>query len=290
MRAHTLQWKKEELSALKEKMKSYPVVALIDLTGVDAHHFQVLRKKLAGKAWVHVSKKRVLQRALKEAGFDAAKLDAVGKTQLGIILSTLNPFELYATLKKNRSKAPAKPGMIADKDIVIPQGDTGLPPGPDLADLKAAGIPAQLQGPSIKLAKDHVLVKKGEKVSVLQAKALSKLDIKPVEIAIKFKVAWEGDQAFEGDVLDIDTDKMFAQFALAHQQAVALSMEAGILNAYTIEPLLQKAYRSAKALALEANVLTPETVGEILAKGQRTAQELEKEMKAHPPAPAPAPA
>ena len=78
---------------------------------------------------------------------------------VAVIFTEMTPFRLYAFLKKNKGKAAAKEGQLAPNDIIVPAGDTGLPPGPALSDLKGAGLQVKIQGPTIEITEDKVVAK-----------------------------------------------------------------------------------------------------------------------------------
>ncbi len=224
---HTLKWKQKEAMELAELAKKHKVIAVARIERFPAALFQKIRKSLSGKAIIRVSKTRVFARALKEAGINAEKLQPFLEGSIAIIFTDMDPFELYLTIKKNKGKTAAKAGMIAEKDIVVPKGDTGLPPGPDLADLKAGGLNPQMKGSSIIIPKDVTVTKAGETVTEGVAKALAKLDIKPIEVGL--------------NVSEVLLQKAF-------RESKALSIEAGIINSATAPEILAKAQAQAQAL------------------------------------------
>jgi len=282
MTIHTAPWKKAQLQELTQLANQYPVVAVASLTSLPASLFQSLRKKLHGKAEIRVSKTRVIKKAFEKSNLESEKLNSYVSDSIAIIFTSMNPFELYAFIKKNKGNVFAKEGVIAPDDILVPAGDTGLPPGPALSDLKAAGLKVMVQGPTIQIAEDKVVTKKGEPVSAPVAGTLSKLNIKPIKVGLNVLACYENKEIFESKVLDIDTDEVRANFIKAYTQAFNLAFNAGYFISETITLLLQKAFRDAKTVALEAKVLSPETVEEFVATAARQASSL----KAAMPAPA----
>ena len=278
MTSHTRKWKESQLSELKELVSKYPVIAVADIRMFPAALFTLTRKMLHGKAVVKVSKTSLIKKAL-EGHHNASKLTDFAQDNCAVIFTTMNPFELFGFLKKNKGKVAAKVGAIAEDDIIIPAGDTGLPPGPALSDLKGAGLKVAVQGSTIAIMDDKVVTKKGEPVSAPVAGTLLKLNILPFKVGMKLIAALEKDQLFMAEILDIDTEKVFANFMDAHRGAFNLAMNAGVTNKATIEHLVSKAFNSAKAVAVEGNVLTAHTTGHILGKAHRAAHELKSKVK-----------
>ena len=55
--AHVAEWKKEEVSELKDLIGSYDVIGIVDLLNIPAKQLQEMRKSLNGKAVMRMSKK-----------------------------------------------------------------------------------------------------------------------------------------------------------------------------------------------------------------------------------------
>jgi len=277
MTSHTLAWKKEQLAELEQLIKQYPIVLVADIEGFPASLFQQIRKKLSKEAVIKVTKTRVLLKALENAG-EKKKLNEFVSGSCAVIFTNKNPFELFSYLKKNKGSTFEKEGMVAENDIIVPAGDTGLPPGPALSDLKAAGLPVKMQGPTIQISEDKVVTKKGAAVDKKVANVLAKLDIKPIKIGLNIKAAYEEGIIYLKDTLDIDTEQIAAQVSLASSASFQLALEIGYLTPQTTELLLGKAFHSAKAVALEGAILTPFTTEEIIAKASRAAASIKEKV------------
>ncbi|MBI4210346.1 MAG: 50S ribosomal protein L10 [Candidatus Diapherotrites archaeon] len=278
MTSHTRKWKEAQFAELKQLASKHNVIAVADITYFPAALFQQIRKKLHGRAVVRVSKTKVIRKALAESGRDKSIAD-FAKSNCAVIFTGMNPFELFGFLKKNKGKVPAKVGAIAGEDISIPAGDTGLPPGPALSDLKAAGLKVAVQGATIAIMEDKVVTKAGQAVTAPVAGTLAKLNIMPFKVGMKLVAALEAGQLFKAEVLDIDADEMFAKFVGAHRSAFNLAFNAAIANSATIELLLSKSFRDAKAVALEGGIMNAATIGGLLAKAERQAKEIKGHLK-----------
>ncbi|MFH1240022.1 MAG: 50S ribosomal protein L10 [Candidatus Diapherotrites archaeon] len=276
MTRHIFVWKEKEVTEIKELLSKYPVVAVANLENFPASLFQETRKKLAGKAVIKVSKTRVIQKAL--AGGKSEKLSENVSKSVALIFTEMNPFELYGFLKKNKGSTSAKSGMVAPADIVVPAGDTGLPPGPALSDLKAAGLKTKIEGSTIAVAEDKVVTKKGDIISKAVANCLIKLDIKPIKVGLNIVAVLENGEIYRSEVLNIDADEVFANFSRAYTAAFNLAYNANYLTKDTIVFVIQKSFREAKAVALEANIFTQETVEELFGKASLQADSLQSSL------------
>ncbi|MCX8195271.1 MAG: 50S ribosomal protein L10 [Candidatus Micrarchaeota archaeon] len=155
--------KKKKVDELSQLALKYPIVSLVNLRNLPDRLLQSSRKKLRGKAEFVVAKNSVISRALEKSG--KGELSAYLDFPAAIVFTTMSPYSLFKFFKENKTKIAAKPGQIAPFDIVVPEGETDLPPGPALSELKSAGINAQIKAGKIVVAKDSVVAKKGAKIS-----------------------------------------------------------------------------------------------------------------------------
>ncbi|MDD5318092.1 MAG: 50S ribosomal protein L10 [Candidatus ainarchaeum sp.] len=265
--------KGKRAAAIAALAKKYGVIAVASLRNLPDKHLQAIRRKLRGQAEIEVAKNSVLLRALKEAG-KAAELSPNIEGPTAIIFTDLDPFRLYKLIYQGRGKAAAKPGQTAPFDIIVPKGETAFPPGPVLTELKAAGINAQIQAGKVVIAKDSTVVKLGEKIGDVQAKALAKLGVEPFEVGMSLAAAWEGGTVYPGAVLHIDEAQFMSRLMGAANNAFNLTVEIAYPTKANVSLLVGKAVREGRALALEAGICGKDTIGLILAKANAEAAAL----------------
>ena len=253
------------------KSMFYDVVGIVDLLNIPAKQLQEMRKNLNGKAVIRMSKKNLIDLALEDC--NASKNNIVDLSghmegQVAIIATEMNPFKLYKILEDSKTSAPAKPGSIANDDIVVPAGDTGFEPGPFLGELQQVGIPAKIDKGKIVVQKDTVVVEAGEEVSKDVAATLSRMEINPMEVGIDLKAVYEDEAVYTSDLLAIDEEQTLADVQSAFAQAFNLSVNAAIPTDETISTLITLAYTKAINLGVEAAVLTSETSEPIIGLAQ----------------------
>ena len=192
--AHVAEWKKEEVNELKGLIESAEVVGIVNLLNIPARQLQEMRKTLAGKATIRLSKINLMKLALEDCDNEKANITGLSdfmEGQPALVCTDMNPFRLYKILEDSKTSAPAKAGATAPDDIVVPAGDTGFPPGPFLGDLQQIGVPAKIDKGKIVVSKDTVVVEAGEEVSKQVAAALTRMDIKPMEVGMDLKAVYE---------------------------------------------------------------------------------------------------
>ena len=269
--AHVAEWKKEEVIELKGIIDKYDVVGIVDLLNIPAKQLQEMRKTLNGKAVIRMSKKNLIDLALEDC--NASKTNIVDLSehmdgQVALIATEMNPFKLYKILEDSKTSAPAKPGAIANDDIIVPEGDTGFEPGPFLGELQQVGIPAKIDKGKICVQKETVVVAAGEEVSKQVAATLSRMDINPMEVGIDLKAVYEEGAVYTSDVLAIDEEQTLADVQNAFKNAFNLSVNAAIPTDETISTIITLAYTRAINLGVEAAIMTSETSDKIIGLAQ----------------------
>lgn len=256
--AHVAPWKKDEVQRLAKLITDSSVVAVAQIDGIPAPQMQQMRASLrSGKGpsvQVVGGKNRLLKIALEEAAKGRPGLDGlVAKVngQAVILATDQNPFKLFKNLKAGASMAPLKGGQVAPHDIVIPKGGTPFGPGPIVGELQKVGISAKIEAGKVVIAKESIPVKAGGVVSPELANMLAKLEIRPVELKIDLKAAFEKDTMFLPEALGIDETVIMGQLALAVRTANEVSLQTGWITPQTADLLIARAYKQAIALVLE---------------------------------------
>lgn len=247
------QWKREEVDDLANFMEEYKVLGLIDLTGMPDNLIQVIRKKLRDKALIRMSKKSIILRALEKYQKKSKKKNLVvfGEKILGqssLVFTNEDPFELKRLFDDNRMRRFAKEGDIAQEDIIIHAGDTGLPTGQAITELHLVlKLPTRIQNDTIWITSDKLTHNKGDQISLKEAIVLRKLNIKPIEVNLKFYCAWNNGEIYE--FLGISEIKeIHQQFSLAVLQGLNVAFELPYIIDDVIEDYFKKAATIAKIL------------------------------------------
>ncbi|MFH1470158.1 MAG: 50S ribosomal protein L10 [Candidatus Micrarchaeota archaeon] len=265
-----LKQKSLAVEKLAKELKAAKVIAIVDLKELPSRQYQKIKKALTGKAKFSVAKNNVIERAFEKANVGKELIPQM-KGPTGLIMTDMNPFELYKIIRSNSGKAAAKPGQIAPFDIIVPAGETNIPPGPGLSELKLGKIDARIAAGKVVIAKDSTVAKKGEKITGPVAKALSKLDITPFDVKMSVPAVLEGGAIYPESVLDIDDVKFMMDLRGAASGAFNLSVKVAYVTPDNIRVLLGKAHKDAMGVGVEAGVYEKGVIELLLAKAYRQA-------------------
>lgn len=250
---------------LMDLPKRHKVIALIKLDKVRGAQILSLRKTLKDDVLFVNIKNRVAKKALE--GLDVSGIGGIAKELIGqcmFMFTDMSPFKLNILLAKNRIMMAARGGDVASMDVVVPAMNTGIAPGPMLTEFKDVGIPTKIDQGTIWIAKDTTPVHKGETIGEKLASVLGKLDIKPVEAGISVYAALEDGTKYAAEDLVVDTEEVRERFALAHQEAVSLSIEAAYVVPENAALIVARAAQHACSLSTESGFMTDETSESII--------------------------
>jgi large subunit ribosomal protein L10 len=263
-----VQEKEKEVEQLATLIKDYKAFGVANLIKVRAAQLQEIKKRLRGNVYTKVVKNTIVRRAIKDTN-DKVGIEKIEPHLTGsnvLMLTNLNPFKLALLLEQSKVKIVAKTGDIAAIDVVVPAGNTGMPPGPIISQLGSVGLATRIESGSVWINKDTTVAKKGEVINERLASVLSKLGIKPVEAGISLKAMYDDGTVFTGDQLHLDLDAYTQDFTTAHQYAFNLTIFTAYPEPDAMPFMLQKAHFYAYSLSLSSGYPTKENIQDLIRK------------------------
>ncbi len=262
------EWKIQEVNELAELIRKYPVILIADLMKVPASRLQKIKKKVremfGDRVVMRVAKNTLFRIAMKKAGLDPTPLEEYLTGTNMFIFTDMNPFELAMALDKIKVTAPAKPGMVVESEVVLPAGDTGLRPGPIMSVFGKLRVPIRVQKGTIWIAKETVVAKPGDTISMELASLLQKLGIEPIVVKLKLKAAYDRGVVIPGSELILDINKYREELTRAVTEALWVGVEIGYPDPNVMRLALPVAVRRALMVAAEAGYVTPETAQHVI--------------------------
>jgi len=260
------EWKRQEADAIIEFLETYDSIGVVDITGIPSKQLQDMRRELHGTAALRVSRNTLIERALNEVNDGLEDLAEHVEGQIGLIGTNDNPFGLYQQLEASKTPAPISAGEVAPNDIVIPEGDTGVDPGPFVGELQTVGANARIDGGSIKVVEDSTVLSAGEEVSADLANVLGELGIEPKEVGLDLRGVFSEGVLFSPEELDIDVESYVADIKSASSAARNLSVNAEYPTTRTVPSMLAKASGEAKSVGLSAAVESPDLADDLVSR------------------------
>lgn len=271
--------KEEIVEDFEDMIEEYSVIGLLDMNNLPSKQLQQIKKEMKDFSVVRMSRKTLMDIALEnssKSGIDA--LDTDEAVQPALIFSKKDPFQLYSLIQNNKTSAAAQGGEEAPNDIEIPDGDTGIGPGPMLGKLQGAGLQVQVQDGSIHVQEPGILVEKGDTITADDAEILNQVGIEPLEIGLDLVIAYSDGEVFTAEELDIDTEAYRQDIEAAASGGFNLAVNAGVVNEATAGAIVGEAVQKAKNLSISEGIPTEDTIEEILAHASSNAEGLNSQI------------
>jgi len=263
----------QELQDLPSK---YQVIALSKMNKVRATQLMTLRKKFHDQIKIKIIKNKIAQRAFEKvkgiSGIEDLSRELEG--QCALMFTNISPFKLNLVFGENKVFLPAKGGDIAPKDITIPAGNTGIPPGPVLSEFKEAKVPTKIDQGSIAVTKDTIVVRTGEMISQKLSSLLSKVNIKPIEAGVVVNFAISDGLKYSEQDLQLDVKQYITELQQSYSSALNFAIEIIYFAPETINSLLALAHQKSLNVASTAGYISKDTAEIVINKAQTHAHVL----------------
>jgi large subunit ribosomal protein L10 len=279
------QWKADAVRNLSTQIDESEMVGLVNVEGVGAKQLQGIRDSLRGSAKIRMARNTLMIRAIEESKKKGIEeLKEYVKGPVAFVFSNQDPFVLSKFLSENRAAAPAKGGQTSPKDIIVPEMNTGVAPGPFISELAGLKIPSRVKGGVIHITEDTVAVKAGAVISNAMAQMLTRLGIEPMELQLKLIAAYTDGDVLTAKTFEVDLEEIFKEVLVGHQYAMNLSINTGIPTLETAPLIIARANMEAKNLTLHIGFFVPDMLNEFLAKANSEAFALASAAAAKDPA------
>jgi len=160
--------------------------------------------------------------------------------------------EVKAVLDSEVRPSPAKAGMIAPDNVVIPAGPTGLDPKQTNFFQKLL-IQTKIVKAQIEIIAAKQVITTGDKVDSTQAMLLDKLKIYPFSYKMHTtKILQEG-AIFDSKVLSLTTDTILAKFKNAAKVQASMALAAGYPTQTSAPHSILNAFKNMVAVCAASN-------------------------------------
>jgi large subunit ribosomal protein L10 len=265
---------------LVELIRQYKVITLLKMEKVRSTQLMQVRKKFRTQLKIIMTKNNIAKKALAAVEIKGMEKILEGlEGQRAFMFTNMDPFKLSLELDKSKIYLPAKGGNIATDEIVIPAGNTGIPPGPVLSEFKEAKVQTKIDSGSIAVSEDTVVALPGDVLSHKLSALLGKLNIKPIKAGMTVFMALQDGVLYREEDLIIDIEGIKLELLTSSNSSLALAINVSYATKETIEQLLEKAFADARNLSVNSEYVNDETIKELLYANSARAQALYESVK-----------
>lgn len=239
---------------LKQHFQDYTKLFLVDCDNVGSNQIQQIRIALRGKAILYCGKNTQMRRVLRELENDGmAQLEKVRlqlKLNVALVFTNEDLPEVRDLILDNKVAAPARAGSIAQSDVIVPAGNTGMEPTMT-SFLQALNIPSKITKGSIEILNPVHLITEGDKCEASQCALLDKLGIKPFSYGLVVKCVYDDGSMYDPAVLYITDDDILSSFAQGIKNVAAISVSTGLPTVASVPYSILLGFANLLAIAVE---------------------------------------
>ncbi|KAH0637421.1 hypothetical protein KY289_037336 [Solanum tuberosum] len=223
---------------------------------------QGIRKGLRGDSVVLMGKNTMMKRSVrihaKSTGNDAfLNLIPLLVGNVGLIFTKGDLKEIKEEVAKYKVGAPARVGLVAPVDVIVPPGNTGLDPS-QTSFFQVLNIPTKINRGTVEIITPVELIKKGDKVGSSEAALLSKLGIRPFSYGLVVISVYDNGSVFSPEVLDLTDEDLVEKFAVGVAMMTTLSLAISYPTLAAAPHMIVNGYKNVLCVALETEYTYPQ--------------------------------
>ncbi|KAF5453655.1 hypothetical protein F2P56_028545 [Juglans regia] len=247
---------------LCQLLDEYTQILVVAADNVGSNQLQNIRKGLRGDSVVLMGKNTMMKRSVRihaENTGNNAFLNLIPLLvgNVGLIFTKGDLKEVSEEVAKYKVGAPARVGLVAPIDVVVPPGNTGLDPS-QTSFFQVLNIPTKINKGTVEIITPVELIKKGDKVGSSEAALLAKLGIRPFSYGLIVLSAYDNGSVFSPEVLDLTEDDLLEKFAIGVSMVTSLSLALSYPTLAAAPHMFINAYKNALAIAVATEYSFPQ--------------------------------
>lgn len=247
---------------LCQLLDEYTQVLIVAADNVGSNQLQNIRKGLRGDSIVLMGKNTMMKRSIRIHSDNTGNKAFLNLIPLlvgnvGLIFTKGDLKEVSEEVAKYKVGAPARVGLVAPIDVIVPPGNTGLDPS-QTSFFQVLNIPTKINKGTVEIITPVELIKKGDKVGSSEAALLSKLGIRPFSYGLIVLSVYDNGSVFSPEVLDLTEDDLVEKFAAGVSLVTSLALAISYPTLAAAPHLFTNAYKNVLAVAVATEYTYPQ--------------------------------
>ncbi|XVE79430.1 hypothetical protein DITRI_Ditri14bG0058000 [Diplodiscus trichospermus] len=243
-------------------LDEYSHILVVAADNVGSTQMQNIRKGLRGDSIVLMGKNTMMKRSIRLHA-DKTNNNAIRNLipllvgNVGLIFTKGDLKEVREEIGKYKVGAPARVGLVAPIDVVVPPGNTGLDPS-QTSFFQVLNIPTKINKGTVEIITAVELIKKGDKVGSSEAALLSKLGIRPFSYGLVVQSVYDNGSVFSPEVLDLTEDDLLEKFASGLSMVASFSLAISFPTLAAAPHMFVNAYKNVLSVAVASDYTFPQ--------------------------------
>ncbi|KAG6477366.1 60S acidic ribosomal protein P0-like [Zingiber officinale] len=242
-------------------LDEYGKVLIAAADNVGSNQLQSIRRGLRGDSVILMGKNTLIRRCIrfhteKTGNKDFLNLLPLLVGNVGLIFTKGDLKEVSEEVAKYKVGAPARVGLIAPIDVIVPPGNTGLDPS-QTSFFQVLNIPTKINKGTVEIITPVELIKKGDKVGSSEAALLSKLGIRPFSYGLIILTVYENGSVYTPEVLDLTEEDLAEKFAAGLSVVTSIALAISYPTIAAAPHMFINAYKNLLAVAIATEYSFP---------------------------------
>lgn len=232
--------------------REYNKIFLVNVDNVTSTQMHQIRASLRGQATILMGKNTMVRKAMREVVAENPKLEAILPSirgNIGLVFTNGDLKNVRDIMLANRVQATAKIGLVAQSDIYVPAGNTGIDPN-KTSFFQALGISTKVVKGAIEIVSDVLLIKTGKKVGASEAALLNMLNLVPFTFGLTVLEVYDDGSMYSPSMLDITDEVLAKHLQAAIKNIASLSLAAKFPTVASAPHMLVNAYKNVLSVGL----------------------------------------
>ncbi|WKA01116.1 hypothetical protein VitviT2T_019414 [Vitis vinifera] len=247
---------------LCQLLDEYTQILIAAADNVGSNQLQNIRKGLRGDSVVLMGKNTMMKRSIRlhaEKTGNQAFLNLIPLLvgNVGLIFTRGDLKEVSEEVAKYKVGAPARVGLVAPIDVIVPPGNTGLDPS-QTSFFQVLNIPTKINKGTVEIITPVELIRKGDKVGSSEAALLAKLGIRPFSYGLVVLSVYDNGSVFSPEVLDLTEEDLMEKFAAGVSMVTSLSLAISYPTLAAAPHMFVNAYKNVLSVAVATDYSFPQ--------------------------------
>lgn len=238
--------KSEYFDKVRRLFREHTRIFVVNVDNVASSQMHQIRSSLRGQATILMGKNTMVRKAMLEVLEENPKLEAIIpliRGNIGLVFCQGDLKTIRDVMLANRVQAAAKIGLVAQADIAIPAGNTGMDPN-KTSFFQALGIPTKVVKGAIEITSEVRILKEGEKVGASEAALLNMLNLMPFRFGLSILSIYDDGSVFSPAMLNITAEVLEGHMRTAIRSIAAISLAAGFPTVASAPHIVANAYKN----------------------------------------------
>jgi len=257
--------KTEYFPKVHAMFRQYQKVFLVGVDNVGSSQMHQIRAAIRVKGNLLMGKNTMIKKAMRDLLEELPQIESLMpyiKGNVGLVFTNEDLRDVRDLITYNKVPAAAKVGVIAQCNVSIPAGNSGISPD-KTSFFQQLGISTKVVKGAIEILNETQVIKEGDRVGASEAELLTMLNITPFQYGCVINLVYDNGTIFEPSVLDVTDTAIMKHYNSALENVASMSLALGVPSIASVPHVLINGFKDLLAVALGTEGISFEAADKI---------------------------